>query len=210
MNSDIQIIFLNGCSSSGKTSLARALQLVLPEPWFHIALDQFRDSMPDRYRGLNSPAGTPGSLGINVMPKQINGKTLTMVQFGPIGKAMLLGMHRAIVEFAASGNKIIIDDLLLNSWILQDYIKVLENYQVMLVGLRCPLDVVNKRELNRIGRFPGTAEEHFETVHAHNTYDIEVDTNLQKPLQCSIQIHDFIKKNKKPNAFNRLRSKLSS
>ena len=47
------IIFLNGSSSAGKTTLAIMLQQLLPEPYQHIALDQFRDGMPGRYRGLN-------------------------------------------------------------------------------------------------------------------------------------------------------------
>ena len=37
------IIFLNGCSSAGKTTLAIKLQQMLDEPYQHIALDQFRD-----------------------------------------------------------------------------------------------------------------------------------------------------------------------
>ena len=43
-----------------KTTLARAFQ-DRQEPWFHLALDQFRDGMPPAYRGLNSPEGCPGA-----------------------------------------------------------------------------------------------------------------------------------------------------
>ena len=59
----VQAIFLNGTSSSGKTTLARALQAALPESWQHLALDQFRDGLPDKFRGLNAPEGTTGRLG---------------------------------------------------------------------------------------------------------------------------------------------------
>ncbi|MGB1686483.1 MAG: phosphotransferase-like protein, partial [Pseudomonadales bacterium] len=34
------VIFLNGTSSAGKTTLALALQELLPEPYQHVALDQ--------------------------------------------------------------------------------------------------------------------------------------------------------------------------
>ncbi len=70
-----RIIFLNGCSSAGKTTLAIMLQQLLEEPYQHIALDQFRDGMPGKYRGLNSPSGTPGNLGLNVVPmkRMVNG-----------------------------------------------------------------------------------------------------------------------------------------
>ena len=58
-----RIILLNGSSSAGKTTLAITLQQLLPDPWHHIALDQFRDGLGGRYRWLNSPPGTPGAQG---------------------------------------------------------------------------------------------------------------------------------------------------
>ena len=63
-----RIILLNGSSSAGKTTLAVTMQQLLRDPWHHIALDQFRDGMGGRYRGLNSPPGTPGARGLNVVP----------------------------------------------------------------------------------------------------------------------------------------------
>ena len=65
------IIFLNGTSSAGKTTLARTLQELMDEPYQHVALDQFRDGMADKYRGLNAPAGTTGDMGLNVVPVAI-------------------------------------------------------------------------------------------------------------------------------------------
>ena len=63
-----KILFLNGTSSAGKTTLSKGLQQALPECWRHVALDQFRDGLPDKYRGLNAPADTTGALGLNVIP----------------------------------------------------------------------------------------------------------------------------------------------
>ena len=62
------IIFLNGTSSAGKTTLAHGLQEQLTEPYMHVALDQFRDGLPDQYRGLNAPRGSTGDWGVNVTP----------------------------------------------------------------------------------------------------------------------------------------------
>ncbi|WP_319533257.1 hypothetical protein [uncultured Cohaesibacter sp.] len=39
-----QILFLHGASSSGKSTLARALQDALPVPFWHISIDHLRDS----------------------------------------------------------------------------------------------------------------------------------------------------------------------
>jgi chloramphenicol 3-O phosphotransferase len=52
-----QIIFLNGASSSGKTSIARELLLVLDRPYFHMSVDAI-NGMRARQRTLElSPAG---------------------------------------------------------------------------------------------------------------------------------------------------------
>jgi len=43
-----RIIFLNGTSSSGTSTLARALQSRLPEPHMHVAIDAFYSMYPER------------------------------------------------------------------------------------------------------------------------------------------------------------------
>ncbi len=43
------IILLSGASSSGKTTLARQLQLQLPHPFLHVQLDAFIQMLPDHH-----------------------------------------------------------------------------------------------------------------------------------------------------------------
>ena len=43
------IIFLNGTSSSGKTSIAKALQQILDEPYLHCSADGFFSMLAARY-----------------------------------------------------------------------------------------------------------------------------------------------------------------
>lgn len=181
-----KVIFLNGSSSAGKTTLAIALQQLLDEPYQHIALDQFRDGLPGRYRGLNSPAGTPGDLGLNIVPVEKQGELVTEVRFGAHGEQMLKGMRRAIAAFAREGNNVIIDDLLFKADYLEDYAEALEGLDAWLIGVRCCIEVVNARESQRSGRFPGTATSHFHEVHAHGvSYDLEVDTSDASPKACA-------------------------
>jgi len=183
------IIFLNGSSSAGKTTLAIMLQQLLPEPYQHIALDQFRDGMPGRYRGLNSPEGTPGDLGLNVVPTSREGQLMTEIRFGAHGEQVLRGMRRAVAAFARAGNRVIIDDLLFRPEYLHDYAAALADLDVWLIGVRCSLDVVNQRESQRSGRFPGTATSHYFEVHAHGgEYDLEVDTSHATPRACAEQV----------------------
>ena len=188
-----KIILLNGCSSSGKTTLAVKLQQLLQEPYQHMALDQFRDGMPSRVRGLNSPAGDPGASGLNVVPAQQNGKWVTQIQFGDYGEKVLKAMRRSIARFAEMGCNVIVDDLLFKREYLEDYMSVLNPEKTWFIGVKCSLDVVLAREALRPGRFPGTAVSHYEQVHEHGLgYDLEVDTSAATPRQVAQSIVDRI------------------
>jgi chloramphenicol 3-O phosphotransferase len=202
-----RIILLNGSSSAGKTTLAITLQQLLPDPWHHIALDQFRDGLGGRYRGLNSPPGTPGARGLNVVPVTLGNERVTEVRFGDIGEQVLRGMRRAIAAFAREGNNVIIDDLMFERSYLFDYVDTLAGFEVLFVGVRCPIDVVNAREAKRPGRFPGTATSHFDRVHAHCVYDIEVDTGVASPRSCAQEIITRLNSGAPATAFAILRAR---
>ena len=198
------IIFLNGTSSAGKTTLAYALQERLEEPFQHVALDQFRDGLPAKFRGLNAPAGTSGARGLNVVPVKVtDDKAYTTVRFGEVGQRLLKGMRRAIRTLALEGNNIIIDDIILNQTFLDDYLHVMTEQPLYFVGVRCPLSVIEQRESQRLGRFPGTAESHFTACHAHGVYDVEVDTSTASPEACAERIVKRIAAGP-PRAFSQL------
>jgi chloramphenicol 3-O phosphotransferase len=44
-----QIIFLNGASSAGETTIAHALQARLPTPYLHISIDNLLQMLPARF-----------------------------------------------------------------------------------------------------------------------------------------------------------------
>ena len=201
-----RVILLNGSSSAGKTTLAQMLQRLLPEPHQLISLDQYRDGLPARFRGLNSPAGTPGAGGLNVVPVERDGRRMTAIRFGDVGQRMLRGMRRAVATFAREGGHVIVDDLLLERAFLLDYLEALRGLPVIFVGVRCPLAVVGAREAARPGRFPGTAESHFHDVHAHGVYDVEVDTSAMGPRACALRVIAAVDRG--GTAFERLRAEL--
>jgi chloramphenicol 3-O phosphotransferase len=202
-------IFLNGCSSAGKTTLALKLQQLLPEPYQHIALDQYRDGMPMRVRGLNAPVGTEGALGLNVVPVEQDGEWVTQIQFGDYGERVLSAMRRSVALFSELGLPVIVDDLLFKPEYLRDYVRVLNPATTWFIGVQCALDVVNQRESHRPGRFPGTATSHFHQVHAHGEiYDLEVDTSAESPRQVAERIIDRLRA--PPQAFARMRAAFRS
>ena len=183
------VILLNGCSSAGKTTLALALQNLLPEPYQHVALDQFRDGMPGRVRGLNSPPGDPGASGLNVVPGKLNGEWVTHIQFGDYGERVLAAMRRTVATLSEMGCNVIVDDLLFKRDYLEDYAAVLDPQKTWFIGVKCSVEVISEREALRPGRFPGTAIAHFEQVHEHGIdYDLEVDTTAADPAEIAVEI----------------------
>jgi chloramphenicol 3-O phosphotransferase len=157
-----------------------------------MALDQFRDGLPDHYRGLNAPPGTTGAAGLNVVPNTAQDPAFTEVVFGEDGQKVLRGMRRAMRAMIDAGVNIIIDDILLTPDFLHDYLEVFNANQVLLVGVRCDLRIIEAREAQRLGRFPGTAAGQFISCHAHETYDVEVDTGRQSPEACAAQVIDAV------------------
>ena len=195
------IILLNGTSSAGKTTLARAIQDVSRTPVQHISLDQFRDGLAGRYRGMNSHDNEPGTRGLNIVP--VNG--MTQLRFGDVGLLMLRGMRRAASAFAATGIDVVVDDLILEPDFLRDYLEVFAGFEVTFVGVHCDLDTLLAREQERPGRFPGTAAAHLKQVHAGCDYDVEVDTGSATPRECAERVLAASRDRRSPCAFERLR-----
>ncbi len=99
----------------------------------------------------------------------------------------------------------IVDDLLFKPDYLKDYAEALADHDAWLIGVRCSLDVVNEREAQRPGRFPGTATSHFHQVHEHGAgYDLEVDTTTTTPRACAELIIERL--SRPPQALARLRA----
>lgn len=46
-----RIVFLNGCGSSGKSSIAKAIQTLSKTPWLHVGIDTFIDMLPEKFWG---------------------------------------------------------------------------------------------------------------------------------------------------------------
>lgn len=81
------IIFLNGTSSAGKTSIAKKIQEVHPEPILHMGIDHFFFSLHPHYVGEGSESHTVYQF-IRA-DDQIGPRTL--VQSGPYGKRVSRG-----------------------------------------------------------------------------------------------------------------------
>ena len=76
-----------------------------------------------------------------------------------------------------------------------------------LVGIRCPLEVLEERERARRDRTLGQARLQYNLVHAHGVYDVEVDTSSHTPEECAQIILQRLHAGS-PRAFSMLQSGL--
>ncbi|WP_260848656.1 chloramphenicol phosphotransferase CPT family protein [Streptomyces sp. SLBN-118] len=174
------IIFLNGTSSSGKSSIAKELLAVLDETCFHMPVDAFH-AMRSRHE-------------------------LTEEQLHVVLRHTWMGFHRAVAGMAAAGNTVVVDHVLSEPWRLRDCLALFPPQDVVLVGVHCPLPELERREQARGDRPPGLAARQINQVHGHGTYDIECDTGSTSPLDCARQIKTFLPRRPAPTAFERLRA----
>ena len=82
-----------------------------------------------------------------------------------------------------------VDDILFEKKYLLDYANVLQPKSSWLVAVTCDIEIVRARETKRSGRFPGTADSHFDSIHDHGVeYDIEVNTSRKSPAVLAKEI----------------------
>lgn len=171
---DTQVIVLNGGSSSGKTTIARCLQQILPRPWLAISVDDLVDALP--------PSLQQQDTGISFGER---GEVEVGGDFHAIEAAWMTG----IAAMARVGVGIIIDDVFLGGATSQARTaQHLNGLRVLWVGVRCDAQVASARELERSDRAAGMAATQAEAVHRGVEYDIEVDTTHTHPMTCARMI----------------------
>jgi chloramphenicol 3-O phosphotransferase len=204
------IIWLNGPSSVGKSSIARALQSMLEVPCLHTGLDHFLGSLPASFftpsDGVHpasadgyvlvfrdSPASAAGSApDASHQPETgafiPGGKILGEVRLGPGAMRVLTGMYQAMAAYASAGNWVIVDDVIYDRRVLQAGVEAFAALPVLFVGLRCPLEILERRERERGDRGPGGAAAFYPLVHADALYDLELDTSQLSQAACAERI----------------------
>ena len=170
------VIVLNGTSSAGKTTLAKAIQTTAEEPYQLFAFDQFRDGLPDRFRGLNSPEGSPGFAGLNVVAALDDGVVKAYIKLGSHALTMLHGMHQAIASFARTGHHVVVDHYVNHPRAADDLVSTFADLKTTLVRVVCERPELIRRESLRPGRFPGTAETQRDIMNECFRYDLTVDS----------------------------------
>jgi chloramphenicol 3-O phosphotransferase len=151
-----KIILLNGASSSGKSTLAAALQDALEEPFWHYSIDHL--------------------LAAKVLPRdRIDRGDFRWVD---LRANFFAGFHASLPALAIAGNNLVVEHIVETEEWMSRLVKQLRGLDVYFVGVHCPLDELEVRERSRGDRRIGEARADFEITHRLCSYDMEVQSTL--------------------------------
>lgn len=193
-----KIIFLNGCSSAGKTSIVGAIQHLSDEPWLTFGIDTFFRAMPPKYL----PFGEKAQEGIQFVPgTDREGLPIMEVKSGPYGEKIGESIPKVIKQLADDGHNLIIDEVIWERKSLENYSSALKSHQVYLINITCELPLMEEREKIRGDRAWGLARDQYNKMkNSAWKYDLQVDTSQASPFTSAKMILEFVKI-KNPQAF---------
>jgi chloramphenicol 3-O phosphotransferase len=175
-----RIVLLNGCSSVGKGSVAKALQKIASRPMLHVQMDAFLEMLPAAMFGAAE--------GYVFETTERDGKPVTAITSGPVLERALRGMRGAVAALAEAGNDVVVDEVMWDPEALADYRRRLASFDFHAVGLHARLEVIEQRERQRGDRDLGLARWQYDKVHGGMAYDLELDASVATPAELAAAI----------------------
>ncbi|HZP73092.1 MAG TPA: hypothetical protein VFA97_06915 [Gaiellaceae bacterium] len=183
------IVLLNGAPRAGKSSIAAALQELLPGVWINLGVDVSRRTTP--------PSAQPG---IGLRPGENEHPAAS------IAPVLWAALWESIAAHERLGLNVAADIGLHDPAVAADGARRLDGLSVLLVGVRCPVDVAIERRASDPATY--TTEramvERWERAVHRWAYDLELDTSLASPAECAAAIAARLADGPAPSAFARL------
>lgn len=156
------VILLNGPSSSGKSTLARALQALILEKrgerFAIVSIDDF----------------------------------LHMTAHDVICEDDVFEISRDLcnqaAEAAQTGDGVIVDHVITSRRIFDHLTNALHSFKLQRICVTCPPEVLRAREAARGNRCPGSAEASLAFLYPKDGYDLTVDTHSMTTTACAERI----------------------
>ena len=157
-----RIIYLNGVTSSGKTSIVEALQARKDVFFYVVANDLFQEMIGEDY--------------------------LKEDYWKYLGEVILLMYHTAKL-FSDLGKNVIIDGILVEREGIAPHYRrmkeILQDQPLDIVEVFCPLDLCRQRNLERGDRYETQSEEQAARMADGIEYSLRVDTSRLSPEECA-------------------------
>lgn len=188
------IVFLNGTSSSGKTSISTELLNQNEIPFHHLSIDDFFLRLFKDYIDF-----------INTKCSNIESDDREDV---PVSSDIIIDplvsvFYSTIKFMSAKGMNVIVDTVNDNDERLNTCLSLLMDHPVLFVGVACSKEELIRREELRGDREIGLAISQYDKVYRFNEYDIDLNTETLRPNECANLILDYIRSNREFSAFKK-------
>ncbi len=168
-----RIIFLNGVTSSGKTSIVEALQERDDIFFYVVANDLFQEMVGDKYLRQN--------------------------YWKYLSEVIILMYHTAKL-YSDMGKNVLIDGILVEREEISPHYRqlteILADNPLDIVEVYCPLEICRQRNIDRGDRYESQSEEQYALMAKDIAYSVKVDTSAHPPAQCADMIVQALFPNK--------------
>lgn len=160
MKKKSNIIFLNGPSSAGKSTLARQIQSSMPQPFYYMAIDQYQ---------------------LGVMPRE---DQFLDIDLHEISMEMF---YDAVKVHIDKGYHLILDDVIDSESYYHFVRAALKEATVFWIRLECSLETLLQRELRRSDRKADieNVTKQYHNLRPMEDYDLIIDSEHCDPVTNS-------------------------
>ena len=186
-----KIIFLNGSSSSGKTSISKAIQYLIDQPFLTLGVDTFIAMMPHKYLsyGEKSQEGCFFEKGRNH-----HGITVSC-NSGPFGDLVFKTAIDVVKIMADNGLNLIIDEVIWSDARINKYKTILAKHSILFVKVFCERHSSQERELLRGDREIGLSNDQIDKINSIKfQYDLEINTDVLSSFEAAKEIVNKLRK----------------
>src|SRR3954468_18746068 len=191
-----KIIFLNGCASAGKTTLAKEIQNLGEKKWLFVGIDAIFGAIPTKIVGFDKKAEEGFQYVID--PKT---GVLAEMKASPYAIQVFSCLPKVVKLLADNGLNVIFDECNFvkkseTEFLINDYKTLFSNHKFLMVGVKCNLETLEKREKLRGDRVIGMAKIFYQAEKSfHYPYDLVVDTSHDSLLANTKKNLQFLKEN---------------
>ncbi|MBA3752274.1 hypothetical protein H0X06_05820 [Candidatus Dependentiae bacterium] len=208
------LVFMIGTPSSGKTSIAKALQKQLTLPYLYAPTDTFVAMLPSSYLpALPREGERHNKQGIYFVKETGGSKPCTSVKLGPLAQKLTTGIIAAIAGMGNAGLNVLVEGVIWEKTILEEAARGWKDFRVFFIHINPSLEEAERRESQRKDWFTGGGRVEGQVCGAHKAvqafgaiYDLELDTTHMTPEQGAASIIAYMEANPTPTAFRKLAS----
>jgi chloramphenicol 3-O phosphotransferase len=182
-----KIAILNGVPRSGKSSIAQEIQKQCSDPWLNLGVDHFKEHItPEKF-----------GPGLGLRPGANRPELETHVA------AFYAALYGSVAAHSRQGLNVVVDIAHHEAYsrplgTLKTCAETLEGLPALLVGVRCPVEVIMERRnagqpgregvyatSGPAGEIPESVKMWQEEVHRPGIYDLEADTSKKSAPECA-------------------------